>query len=88
MLLLNFSGQPNEVNKVKDVHSRVSCDGCYCGPIEGIRYKCITCLDYDLCEPCKLKGIHTEHQMESIGVNGKCKIIIYYISHYLLLLAK
>ena len=32
-----------------DVHTNVKCDGCGVVPIKGIRYKCTTCPNYDLC---------------------------------------
>jgi len=34
------------------VHYRVQCDGCGKNPICGMRYKCATCDDYDLCQDC------------------------------------
>lgn len=41
-----------------DVHPGVVCDGCG-GGIAGIRYKCSTCPDYDLCSSCESKpGVH------------------------------
>lgn len=43
------------------VHHRITCDSCHINPIKGNRYKCTTCLDYDLCEVCKSRGIHPHH---------------------------
>jgi len=40
----------------------VVCDGCE-GEIRVIRFKCLTCPDYDLCSECIDKGIHDEHPM-------------------------
>ncbi|KAL3860593.1 hypothetical protein ACJMK2_010693 [Sinanodonta woodiana] len=48
------------------VHPGVICDGCD-GPIVGIRYKCLTCPDYDLCSTCEQRGLHIEHNMMKIG---------------------
>lgn len=38
------------------VHSNTTCDVCHPNefvPIRGVRYKCLVCLDYDLCEKCE-----------------------------------
>jgi hypothetical protein len=41
------------------IHYNVRCDCCGVNPIRGIRYKCVNCGDYDLCETCDAKtGIH------------------------------
>ena len=34
------------------VHQRVQCDGCGANPMTGVRYKCRTCPNYDLCRNC------------------------------------
>lgn len=34
------------------IHDNVVCDRCDQGPIKGIRYSCLDCQDYDLCEKC------------------------------------
>ncbi|KAL5260230.1 hypothetical protein ACHWQZ_G010374 [Mnemiopsis leidyi] len=41
-------------------HPGVICDGCD-GPVMGPRWKCSVCPDFDLCKPCKKKGIHSQH---------------------------
>ncbi|KAJ4436526.1 hypothetical protein ANN_16557, partial [Periplaneta americana] len=46
----------------QQVHVGVTCDGCQKG-VEGFRYKCIQCPDYDLCVSCESKGLHGEHYM-------------------------
>lgn len=33
-------------------HTNVSCDSCNVSPIIGVRYKCSTCPDHDLCSAC------------------------------------
>lgn len=48
-------------------HAGVICDGCE-KKVEGFRYKCIQCPDYDLCAACENKSLHAEHYMIRIPV--------------------
>lgn len=41
---------------IKATHHNISCNHCTLGPIVGIRYKCLICYDYDLCEACEGKN--------------------------------
>ena len=43
-------------SKYNIVHNDVKCQICGTCPIVGIRYKCLECNDYDLCEYCE--GVH------------------------------
>lgn len=43
------------------LHENVVCNNCQAHPIQGIRYKCTVCGDYDLCEKCEGEGVHPEH---------------------------
>ena len=40
------------------VHRGVQCNSCNENPIRGIRYRCINCTDYDLCEQCEAMQLH------------------------------
>jgi len=52
----NMNATPSTMES--DIHPGVVCDGCS-GSISGIRYKCSSCSDYDLCSACEAKpGIH------------------------------
>ncbi len=56
-LFLLFSIKINKMNKI----------GCNRSPIIGIRYKCLECFDYDLCESCADRQlIHSHHVMAKI----------------------
>lgn len=45
-------------------HDRITCDGCRIDPITGVRWKCLVCDDYDLCDACHSSGAHpSEHAM-------------------------
>jgi hypothetical protein len=37
---------------MKKVHAGANCDNCQASPIRGVRYKCSSCVNYDLCENC------------------------------------
>ena len=62
------NGNTNQENQKQDgeVHYGVSCDGCD-GPVQGFRYKCMVCPDYDLCSLCEAKGLHPGHNMIRIA---------------------
>merc|ERR1712223_2285896 len=62
------NGNTNQENQKQDgeVHYGVSCDGCD-GPVQGFRYKCMVCPDFDLCSLCEAKGLHPGHNMIRIA---------------------
>lgn len=54
-----------------DIFSGVSCDSCLKNNFRGRRYKCLICIDYDLCAACYESGATTnqhttEHPMQCI----------------------
>ncbi len=51
----------------KVLHYHVKCDGCGMEPIEGIRYKCKTCNNFDYCESCHKKNLET-HKHEFVEI--------------------
>merc|ERR1739845_109736 len=69
--LLPEVGQSQETssktnNNKGEEHFGVTCDSCD-GSINGFRYKCMVCPDYDLCGGCESKGIHPGHNMIRIA---------------------
>jgi len=57
----------------KYIHESVRCDGCGKFPIEGIRYKCTVCHDFDYCEVCEDSTEHPHHFIKMRHSNGsKC----------------
>jgi len=49
-----------DVASLSDVHEGFYCDGCDVSPIKGVRYRCMDCVDYDLCEKCRADD-HINH---------------------------
>ncbi|XP_055332393.1 uncharacterized protein LOC129584283 isoform X2 [Paramacrobiotus metropolitanus] len=61
------------------VHRQVTCDVCRSTPITGIRFKCLTCPDYDLCETCLARN-HRQHDFFAIrkpraALSAKCRMV-------------
>lgn len=54
----------NETTEEKpaSVHRHVICDNCD-KEIDGARFKCILCRDYDLCRDCEVQQVHHHHPM-------------------------
>jgi len=67
-LVAKVKAQKNDsVQEESQVHSGVTCDSCNKKPIEGYRYKCVVCDDYDLCGVCEAAGRHPGHNMMRIA---------------------
>lgn len=47
-------------------HFEIKCNGCEREPMMGIRFKCKSCLLFNLCEDCKNDGKHQEHDFQSL----------------------
>ncbi|GAO49855.1 hypothetical protein SAICODRAFT_5574 [Saitoella complicata NRRL Y-17804] len=60
------SSTPQVTESIK--HNAV-CDGCD-QAIAGVRHKCFTCPDYDLCSACQVKGVHSEHILAPLSTPG------------------
>ncbi|KAL4905375.1 hypothetical protein BDW74DRAFT_152531 [Aspergillus multicolor] len=58
--LLNLLYHIAEDQARKDgyIHRGVTCNSCGAMPIQGIRYRCANCIDYDLCETCESMQVH------------------------------
>ena len=55
-----------------DVHYNVACDDCGMNPIEGARFKCTTCPNFDLCSTCEAKDEHApDHTFLKMKVNRR-----------------
>lgn len=47
----------------QEVHESITCDGCTSDAIKGLRFKCDSCPNYDLCQKCVDRGTTTKaHQ--------------------------
>jgi hypothetical protein len=46
--------------EIKVIHRNIECNQCKVLPIIGIRYKCSSCNNYNLCEKCEINSKH-EH---------------------------
>merc|ERR1712226_387158 len=63
----NIKKGKNDAKNENQIHAGVTCDSCEKQPIEGYRYKCVVCDDYDLCGSCEAEGRHPGHNMMRIA---------------------
>ncbi|TVY45537.1 Ankyrin [Lachnellula subtilissima] len=67
--LLSKVSDPDEKEVLAGTkHENVFCDGCFCR-VHGIRFKCITCDDFDFCEKCMHSAAqtHPDHNFNAMG---------------------
>ena len=68
--------QKTKINKVNPtnnyIHKNYECDICKMHPIKGIRYHCLECKDYDICEKCEEKFNHP-HPLYKVKNDKSCK---------------
>lgn len=57
-LLYHIAGE--QARREGSVHRGVECNSCGVHPIQGIRYHCANCFDFDLCESCEASSAHTK----------------------------
>ena len=56
----------NSTGNSPQVHPGIVCDVCQ-GSVVGLRFKCLYCANYDLCNECESTGVHDHHIMLRIG---------------------
>ena len=68
--------QKTKINKVNPtnnyIHKNYECDICKMHPIKGIRYHCLECKDYDICEKCEEKFSH-QHPLYKVKNDKSCR---------------
>lgn len=53
----------NNINANEIIHQGINCNNCEEKNIKGIRYKCIHCPDYNLCQKCESEVIHVPNHI-------------------------
>ncbi|RKP02025.1 hypothetical protein CXG81DRAFT_11291 [Caulochytrium protostelioides] len=53
LLALLYTLAEDQARREGFVHRSITCNHCSASPIRGVRYKCVNCVDFDLCELCE-----------------------------------
>uniref|UniRef100_A0A8C9RA53 E3 ubiquitin-protein ligase HERC2 n=1 Tax=Scleropages formosus TaxID=113540 RepID=A0A8C9RA53_SCLFO len=68
----HWTGLLSEMELVPSIHPGVRCDGCQMFPINGPRFKCRNCDDFDFCESCfKTRKHSARHSFGRINEPGQ-----------------
>ncbi|CAH1268469.1 HERC2 [Branchiostoma lanceolatum] len=66
----HWTGLVSEMELVPSSHPGVTCDGCQMFPVNGPRFQCKTCDDFDYCENCFKTKKHHRHPFVRITEPG------------------
>jgi hypothetical protein len=73
--LQKIGNKLSSMPSVRMIHDGVTCDGCEVSPIQGLRFRCKSRADYDLCATCytrKDSGDCSAHEFETISFPSCC----------------
>nr|XP_014343905.1 PREDICTED: E3 ubiquitin-protein ligase HERC2 [Latimeria chalumnae] len=71
----HWTGLLSEMELVPSIHPGVTCDGCQMFPINGPRFKCRNCDDFDFCENCfKTRKHNARHNFGRINEPGQSPV--------------
>ncbi|XP_071810360.1 uncharacterized protein [Asterias amurensis] len=71
LLHLLYNMAEDQSRKESSVHRGISCNSCNASPLCGTRYKCASCVDYDICERCEP---HDRHNRTHVFIQIKIPI--------------
>ena len=63
MLSILYSISGEQARRDGYIHRSIECNSCGTCPIQGIRYHCANCFDYDLCETCEANQLHVKNHV-------------------------
>ncbi|KAI1309332.1 hypothetical protein EDD11_004115 [Mortierella claussenii] len=58
LMNLLYAIAEDQASKEGHIHRGITCNHCRTVPIRGLRYKCVNCQDFDLCEGCEAAEVH------------------------------
>ncbi|XP_048453850.1 E3 ubiquitin-protein ligase HERC2 [Rhincodon typus] len=71
----HWTGLLSEMELVPSIHPGVTCDGCQMFPMNGPRFKCRNCDDFDYCENCfKTRKHNSRHTFGRINEPGQSPV--------------
>lgn len=60
LLNLLYNVAEDQARREGYIHRGITCNSCQASPLCGIRYKCSSCIDYDICERCEAQDSHNK----------------------------
>ena len=58
------------------LYTAIRCEGCSMKPIEGPRFHCQVCADFDFCQECFIRGQAHDHAFERVDDQGQPAVYV------------